>query len=284
MRIQKVVALGVIGALTAATLGLTGCGSKQSSGNGSEGELSGALTVAGSDTMVNMAQAWAEEFMTENEGVQISVKGGGSGTGIAALINGTIDIANASREMKDEEKAKLPEAVGTPVARDGIAIIVNPANTVEDITLENLGKIYRGEITNWKDLGGTDAPIILISRDSSSGTYEYFKEAVVGKELEFAKSAKLLASTQAIVDEAKANPNAIGYIGVGYESTDIKVVKLDGVASSVETVLDGTYGLSRDLYVYTAKAPTGVAKAYIDWMLSDAGQKIVEDQGFVPLP
>ena len=284
MKIRKVVALGVIGALAAGTLGLTACGPRKTTGNGSTGELSGALTVAGSDTMVNMAQAWAEEFMAENQGVSIAVKGGGSGTGIAALINGTIDIADASREMKPEEKTKLPDAVGTPVARDGIAVIVNPANTVEDISKDDLGKIYRGEITNWKDVGGADAPIILISRDSSSGTYEYFKEAVVGKDAEFAKSAKLLPSTQAIVDEVKANPNAIGYIGVGYESADIKVVKLDGVASSVATVLDGSYGLSRDLFVYTAKAPTGLAKTYIDWILSDAGQKIVKDQGFVPLP
>lgn len=284
MKIRKVVALGVIGALAAGTLALAGCGPKKTTGGSATGELSGALTVAGSDTMVNMAQAWAEEFMNENQGVTIAVKGGGSGTGIAALINGTIDIADASREIKPEEKAKLPEAVATPVARDGIAVIVNPANTVAAISKDDLGKIYRGEITNWKEVGGADAPIVLISRDSSSGTYEYFKEAVVGKDAEFAKSAKLLPSTQAIVDEVKANPNAIGYIGVGYESSDIKVVKLDGVASSVATVLDGTYGLSRDLFVYTAKAPTGVAKAYIDWILSDAGQKIVKDQGFVPLP
>jgi len=286
VKMRKALALGVVSALTLGTLGLTGCGAKDtgSSTSGGSGELTGALTVAGSDTMVNMAQAWAETFMTANPGVQISVKGGGSGTGIAALINGTIDIADASREMKPEELAQLSTATKTAVARDGIAVVVNAANSVEDISLGDLGKIYRGEITNWKDVGGADAPIVLVSRDSSSGTYEYFKEAVVGKDKEFAKSAKLLASTQAIVDEVKANPNAIGYIGVGYESSDIKVVKVDGVASSVATVLDGTYELSRDLYVYTAKAPEGLAKAYIDWIVSADGQAIVKDQGFVPLP
>jgi len=286
VKIRRALAVGLVGVLAVAALGLTGCGTASTTPNEQGGvtELSGALSVAGSDTMVNMAQAWAETFMGENTGVQIAVKGGGSGTGIAALINGTIDIADASRAMKDEEKAKLPEAVGTAVARDGIAVIVNSGNGVSDVTLEDLGKIYRGEITNWKDLGGADAEIVLVSRDSSSGTYEYFKEAVVGKEKEFAKSAKLLPSTQAIVDEVKANPNAIGYIGVGYESSDIKVVKVDGVASSVATVLDGTYELSRDLYVYTAKAPSGLAKTYIDWILSPAGQEIVTEQGFVPLP
>jgi len=282
---RRALTVGIIAALAAGTIGLTGCGAKTADtpAAGAPAELTGAITVAGSDTIVNMGQAWAETFMATNPGVQISVKGGGSGTGIAALINGTIDIANASRALKDEEKAKLPTAVETKIARDGIAVIVNPANGVEDLTIKQLGEIYRGEVTNWKQVGGADKAIAIISRDPSSGTYEYFKEAVVGKELNFAKSAKLLPSTQAIVDEVKANDGAIGYIGVGYESADIKVLALDGVKSSVATVLDGTYGLSRDLYIYTAKAPEGAVKAYIDWIVSPAGQKIVTDQGFVPL-
>jgi phosphate transport system substrate-binding protein len=285
VKMRKALTVGIIAALAAGTIGLAGCGAKtaDSPAAGAPAELTGALTVAGSDTLVNVAQAWAEEFMTANPGVQISVKGGGSGTGIAALINGTIDLANSSRSLKDEEKAKLPTAVETKVARDGIAVIVNPGNTVEDLTIEQLGEIYRGEVTNWKQVGGPDKAIALISRDPSSGTYEYFKEAVVGKELNFAKSAKLLPSTQAIVDEVKANDGAIGYIGVGYESPDIKVVALGGVKASVATVLDGTYGLSRDLFVYSAKAPEGALKAYLEWIVSPAGQKIVTDQGFVPL-
>ncbi|MDO8964905.1 MAG: phosphate ABC transporter substrate-binding protein [Coriobacteriia bacterium] len=285
------VTLGAVTALAVGAVALAGCGSTAGTGTTAGDtsatpttpEISGAVTVAGSDTMVNMSQAWAEEFMKANPGVQIAVKGGGSGTGIAALINGTVDFANASRELKDEEKAKLAGAVENKVARDGIAVVVNSANKVENLTKDQLGKIYRGEVTNWKAVGGADKPIVLISRDPSSGTYEYFKEEIVGKEKNYAKSAKLLPSTQAIVDEVKANADAIGYIGVGYESTDIKVVGLEGVKASVATVLDGTYPLSRGLYMYSNGAPSEAGKAFLDWILSAAGQKVVTDQGFVPV-
>jgi phosphate transport system substrate-binding protein len=287
-------ALGVIAALAAGTVGLAGCRNSTSGTTGTDASstagstkpgLAGAITVAGSDTMVNLAQAWAEEFMKENSGVQIAVKGGGSGTGIAALLNGTVDFADASREMKPEEisqlKAKGGDAVQTVVARDGITVIVNPSNVVVDISKDNLGRIYRGEITNWKAVGGPDKPITIVSRDPSSGTYELFKEKVVGKDKNYAKSAKLLPSTQAVVDEVKANADAIGYIGVGYESAGVKAVTLDGKAASKATVLDGSYELARTLNMYSSGAPKDVMKAYVDWILSDAGQKIVADQGFV---
>lgn len=281
-----VLALGLI----LGALGLVGCGSSDSAGGSTTGEgadLSGSLNVEGSDTMVNLANSWAEQFMTANPNVNIAVKGGGSGNGIAALINGTADFANASREMKTEEidqaKAKGVNPVETPVARDGIAVIVNPANSVKELTTDQLGRIYRGEITNWKDLGGADQPIVLLSRDSSSGTYEYFKEAVVGKDKNYAKAAKLLPSTQAIVDETKGNEAAIGYIGVGYETPDVKVLEIDGVAASVATVLDKTYPISRKLYMYSNGDPTGAGKAYVEWILGPEGQKVVEDEGFVPL-
>jgi phosphate transport system substrate-binding protein len=290
---RKALALGVLGALTVGTLGLVGCGSSTPATTGeatSTGSavpvLSGSLTVAGSDTMVNMAQAWAEAFMGENPGVQIAVKGGGSGTGIAALINGTVDFADASREVKPEEitqaQGKGIEPVATQVARDGVAIIVNPANKVENVTLDQLGKIYVGTITNWKDVGGANAPITLVSRDPSSGTYEFMTTKALngGK---FATSAKLLGSTQAVVDEVKADPNAIGYVGVGYESTDIKVIGVDGIKASVATVKDETYPLWRYLFMYSNGQPKDLAKAYIDWILSPAGQQVVTDQGFVTL-
>jgi phosphate transport system substrate-binding protein len=287
---RKWIARGVVAALTVGTIALAGCGgttpASTTPGTPAKAELSGTLTVAGSDTMVNMATAWAKVFMAENPNVQIAVKGGGSGTGITALINGQTDIANASREMKQEEKdqlaAKGGQAVETKVARDGIAVVVNSANRVADLTKDQLGAIYRGEVTNWKDVGGDDKPIVLVSRDPSSGTYEYFKEAIVGKDKNYAKSAKLLASNQAIVDEVKANADAIGYVGVGYESADVKVVALDGVKASVGTVVDGSYGLSRGLFMYTNGQPKDLAKAFIDWILSDAGQKVVTDEGFVP--
>lgn len=274
-----VLALGV--------LGLTGCGTAADPKTETSSALSGAFNVEGSDTMVNLANSWAEAFMTENPEVNIAVKGGGSGNGIAALINGTADFANASREIKDEEaeqaKAKGLVPVATAVARDGIAVVVNPANPVSDLTIDQLGGIYRGEIVNWKDVGGPDKAIVLLSRDSSSGTYEYFKEEVVGKDKNFARAAKLLASTQAIVEETTGNDAAIGYIGVGYATPDLKVIAVEGVPASVETVLDGTYPISRELYMYSDGAPADVAKAYIDWILSPAGQAIVEDEGYVPM-
>jgi phosphate transport system substrate-binding protein len=279
---RKWLTLGAVAALAAGTIALAGCGSSSpttgttTSTTPATAELSGTLTVAGSDTMVNMAQAWAKDFMAANPNVQVAVKGGGSGTGITALINGQTDIADASREMKPEEKSQITAKGGTvvetKVARDGITIIVNPSNTVENLTKDQLGRIYRGEVTNWKQVGGADKPITLVSRDPSSGTYTYFQET----------SAKLLASTQAIVDEVKANPDAIGYIGVGYENSSIKVVALDGVKASLATVSDGTYGLSRGLFMYTNGAPKDLSKAFIDWILTGAGQKIVTDQGFIP--
>jgi phosphate transport system substrate-binding protein len=289
VKTRKALTLGVIGALAIGTLGLAGCGSAaptSTTGSTSGGTLSGALTVAGSDTMVNMAQAWADAFSKVNPGVQLSVKGGGSGTGIAALINGTVDFADASREMKPAEiaqaQAKGEKPVATKVARDGVAIIVNPANTVENLTLDQLGQIYLGTITNWKAVGGPDKPITLLSRDPSSGTYEFMTTKAL-KGGKFAKSAKLLGSTQAIVDEVKSDPNAIGYIGVGYESTAVKVIGVDGIKASVSTVKDETYPLWRFLYMYSNGEPAGVAKAYVDWILGPDGQKVVTDQGFVTL-
>jgi phosphate transport system substrate-binding protein len=292
MKTRTGISLAVVAALAAGTIALSGCGSTSGDTAANtttqppaKAELSGVITVAGSDTMVNIATAWAKEFMKENSGVQVAVKGGGSGTGITALINGQVDFANASREMKPEEKDQMKAkggAVETKVARDGIAVIVNSANTVAALTKDQLGQVFRGEITNWKQVGGADKPIVLVSRDPSSGTYEYFKEAVVGKEKNYAKSAKLLPSNQAIVDEVKANADAIGYVGVGYESADIAVVAVDGVKASVATVLDGTYGLSRGLYMYSAGEPGGIAKAYLEWILSEVGQKIVTSEGFVP--
>ena len=286
--------LALVVVLALGAIGLAGCGTTadttEAPSAGTEevtSELSGSFNVEGSDTMVNLSNSWAEAFMTENPSVNIAVKGGGSGNGIAALINGTADFANASREIKPEEleqaQAKGENPMAAAVARDGIAVVVNPANQVADLTIEQLGKIYRGEITNWKDVGGPDKEIVLLSRDSSSGTYEYFKEEVVGKDLNFAKAAKLLPSTQAIVEETKGNDAAIGYVGVGYVTPDVKVLAVEGVAASVATVLDGTYPISRELYMYSNGEPADAAKAFVDWILSPAGQRIVEGEGFVPM-
>jgi len=284
--------IGLALSLVVGAFALTGCGGSQTATEGTGTEepaaaLSGAITVEGSDTMVNLAQAWQEAFNATNPDVMITVKGGGSGAGIAALINGTVDFANASREIKAEEEEQAGAAgitpVETEVAKDGIAVIVNKGNGVEGVTLDQLGKVYRGEITNWKDLGGTDAEIVLLGRDTSSGTYEYFLEAVVGEDNKYAKTMRNLQSSQAIVDEVAKNPNAIGYVGLGYESDAIKVIQVDGVAATPEAVVDGTYVLSRGMYMYSNGEPQDPSKAYLAWILGPEGQKVVEEQGFVPL-
>jgi phosphate transport system substrate-binding protein len=277
-----------------AVVALVGCGTgaktaDQTSG-GTTTELTGAINVAGSDTMVNVAQAWAEKFSTANPGVMVTVKGGGSGTGIAALINGTVDFADASREIKPEEttaaQGKGVNPVATAVANDGISVVVNPANKVTDLSIEQLGKIYRGEITNWKDVGGADAPIVLLGRDTSSGTYEFFGETVVGKDAQYAKSMRNLQSNQAIIDEVSKNVNAVGYVGLGYAQsagTSVKRLTLGGIEDTVDNVLSAAYPLSRKLYMISNGQPEGAKKAYLDWILSAEGQALVQEQGFVPL-
>lgn len=297
VKAKKWMSVVFIAVLGLSALGLAGCNgdgaadSGTGTGTGSSGEeLVGSINVEGSDTIVNMGQAWAELFMEENPGVMISVKGGGSGTGVAALINGTVDFAAASRDMKQEEIDQAKDVGVDPIehviAKDGISVAVNPANPITDITIEQLGKIYRGEISNWKEVGGPDKGIVLLSRDSSSGTYEFFKEAVVGKDAEYAKEAKLLSSNQAIVDEVAGNDAAIGYVGLGYADnagSAIKVLSVEGVAASMGTVIEGTYPLGRDLYMYSNGQPDGVMAAYLEWILGSEGQAIVADQGFVPL-
>lgn len=294
MKLKGIAVLGLILALAAGLLSLNGCaGTGQTTevdgGSGGE-ELEGAIDIQGSDTMLNVSTAWTEAFMDENPGVDISVQGGGSGTGIAALVNGTVDFANASRGIKDEEKTAIEEAGGTvvetAVAIDGIAVVVNPGNEVEDLTLAQVGEIFRGEKTNWKDFGGADLPIVILSRDSSSGTYEYFKEEVVAADdenAEFAQSARLLPSNQAIADEVATSEGAIGYLGLGYLTEDVKVVAIDGVKASIETATDGSYPISRYLYMYSNGEPTGVMAVFLEWVLADEGQQLVAEEGFVPL-
>jgi len=291
VKAQKWIVAALASALALGALGLSGCGGQSTtSAPSTKTELTGSINVSGSDTMVNLAQAWAEAFGTENAGVMVSVKGGGSGVGIAALINKTVDFADSSREIKSEEtsaaKAGGVDPVETEVAKDGLVVIVNKANGVTAITKEQLGKVYAGEIVNWKDLGGADAPIVLLGRDSSSGTYSFVKDEVLGKlpnKPEYAKSMLNLQSTQAIVDEVAKNANGIGYIGLGYENASIKPINVDGTTASVATVLDGTYALSRGLFMYSNGEPTAEKKAYLDWILSAPGQAIVKTQGFVPL-
>ncbi len=297
MKAERWIAVALAAVLTLGTFGMAGCTDGGAGSTEAEepevvetAEISGSVNVGGSDTMVNLGQALAEAFMEEYDAVDISVTGGGSGTGIAALINGSVDFANASRAIKDEEvdeaEANGIEPVEYTVAFDGIAVVVNPALGVEDLTFEQLGAIYRGEITNWKDVGGPDKDIVILSRDTSSGTYAFFLEHVVqadDKEAVYSPNARLMPSTQAIVDETIANDAAIGYVGLGYVVPEIDIVKIDGVEASAEAVQDKSYNVSRPLFMYSAGEPAAAGKAFIDWILSADGQAVVAELGFVPV-
>ena len=255
------------------------------------------IQVKGSDTMVNLALAWAERYQTAHAEVRISVSGGGSGTGIASLINESVDMANASRSIKEEEISQAKTAGFTPVeftvARDAIAVIVNPENPVKELTLAQISQIYKGEISNWSEVGGEDRPIVRLSRETNSGTHVYFLETVVrlgSKEDKsiFSPLTLLLPSSEGIISEVRDNPNAIGYDGLGYVTKEVKVLgvgKGQGtpyVLPSIASVNEGAYPISRDLYIYTRDEPAGEMKDYLDWILSAEAQKIVADLGFVP--
>ncbi|MEJ5202047.1 MAG: phosphate ABC transporter substrate-binding protein [Anaerolineales bacterium] len=256
------------------------------------------IQISGSDTMVNLALAWAERYQQEHPDVRISVTGGGSGSGISALINGTVDIANASRAIKEEELQKAQQAGYNPqefiVARDAIAIIVNPQNPVTQLTMQQISAIYRGEINNWKELGGEDRPIVRLSRETNSGTHVYFLETVVrlGNPKDktiFSPDTLLLPSSEGIIAEVRDNPNAIGYDGLGYVVPEVKVIAIARgrgepfVLPSTETVNNRSYPIARDLYMYTREQPKGVIKDYLDWIVSREAQEIVVRLGFVSL-
>ena len=276
---------------------LPGCGPRQPGEAEGSPESGQTIENKGSDTLVNLALAWAEAYTQLFPEVRISVTGGGSGTGIAAMINGTVDIANASRAMKEEEIAAAEANGITPVeftvAGDAIAVVVHPSNPVDHLTLAQISDIYTGKITNWLQVGGEDRPIVLLSRESNSGTYVYFLENVVRlgdseSDLLFSPDTLLMPSSEGISTEVRQNPNAIGYDGLGYVTPDQKMLAVardaEGpfVLPSVETVNDGTYPVARALYMYTAGEPAGQVKVYLDWILSD-GQGLVRELGFVPL-
>jgi phosphate transport system substrate-binding protein len=270
---------------------LSGCGRKSN-------EQSNSLQIKGSDTMVNLGQAWAEAYMKQNPGSSIAVTGGGSGTGISAMVNNTCDIAEVSREMKESEITLIESKGFTPkkiiVALDGLAVIVNPANKISELTIDQLADVFIGKIKNWKELGGRDAKIVLLSREVNSGTHVYFKEHVLrhgkadGRE-EFAPEALLLSSSQAIADEVSQNLDAIGYYGMGYITAKEKALKIlkeknsPAEAPTMENVISGAYPISRPLLMYSKGEPTGLVKSFIDYVLSPAGQEIVKKLDFVPV-
>lgn len=280
---------------------LTACGSTAGSNASNPGSSSQSQYIdnKGSDTIVNLALAWAEKYQTIKPEVRISVTGGGTGTGLTALINKSVDIANASRQIKAEELDAAKKVGLNPqefvIARDAIAVIVNPENPVDELTLAQLSAIYRGEITNWKEVGGEDRPIVRLSRETNSGTHVFFLETVIrlgNKEDKtiFSANTLLLPSSEGIISEVKENPNAIGYDGLGYVTSEVKMLAVSSlktpavyVLPSAATVADGSYMISRNLYMYTEDVPTGEIKTYLEWIMSPEAQQIVKDLGFVPI-
>jgi phosphate transport system substrate-binding protein len=251
-----------------------------------------SITIKGSDTMVLLGQRWAEQYMAKVPGSTLQVTGGGSGTGISALINGTTDICQASRSMSAAEKNNLRDRYNTPgveipVARDGLSVYVNAANPVKELAMEQLRLIFTGKITNWKEVGGSDSKIILYSRENSSGTYVFFKEHVL-KNADYSQRAQSMPGTAAVVNAVSKEKNSIGYGGAAY-AKGIRVlnIKKDADSPAVEpnlaNVQSGNYPLSRPLFFYLRNKATGDIKAFIDWVLSPEGQETVTKVGYFPV-
>jgi phosphate transport system substrate-binding protein len=277
---------------------LTGCISANGLDNQEAGIVQSNIENKGSDTMVNLALAWAERYQGENSQVSISVTGGGTGTGIAALINNTVDIANASRQIKTEEvesaSANGQEPMEFVVARDAIAVIVNPANPIDELTLAQVSDIYSGKINNWAEVGGEDQSIVRVSRETNSGTHVYFLEQVLrlgdgDSDTLFALDTLLLPSSQGITAEVGYNIHAIGYDGLGYITSDVKVLAIASqpggayILPTTDTVNQGLYPIARDLYMYTRGLPEGETKKYLDWIFSTEAQEIVRELGFISI-
>jgi phosphate transport system substrate-binding protein len=249
------------------------------------------ITVKGSDTMVILAQKWAEVYMKINPNTSVQVTGGGSGVGISALINGATDICNSSRKMKSTEKDKLKARYNTlgvevACAKDGITIYLNSANKVKELSIKQLSEIFKGNIKNWKEVGGADSDIKLYGRENSSGTYVFFQENVVKGD--YASSCQTLPGTAAVVNAVKKDPAGIGYGGAAYaEGISICKVKKDdnsmAYLPSAETIKNNEYPITRFLYMYLRNKPTGTMKNYIDWILGPEGQKLVVDMGYFPV-
>ncbi len=256
---------------------------------------------AGSDTMVNLAQAWAEDYARVEPTVSVEVSGGGSGTGIAALVAGTVDIANCSRRFEPQEIEQAKKNTGKEprefmVGFDALAVYVHKANPLVEITLDQLGEIYGegGKTTRWSQLGvkmpGNADEIIRVSRQSNSGTYFYFREAILGKGRDFKLGSRDMHGSKDVVELVSRTPDAIGYSGMGYATAEVKMLRIakkagdKSFAPTVENTLNHTYPIARPLYMYTLGEPTGAVKKYLDWVHSEAGQKIVAQSGYVPLP
>jgi len=282
---------------TAVLVGITGCGNNDAGDKQQPAatEQTRYLTIKGSDTMVHLVSEWAETFMKEVPTADLSVTGGGSGTGIAALLNNTTDICAASRSIKEKEIALAAEKNIHPtefkVAMDGIALVVNPANPINQLTVEQVKKIFTGTVNNWKQVGGPDQPILVLSRESSSGTFIFFQEHVLDKQ-DYSRTARSLPGTSAMVQNIATDIWTIGYVGLGYAQQAANKVKTIAIAPAPDqpailpseaTINNGTYVIARPLFLYTGGEPTGLTREFLDFTLSSQGQQIVRQAGYVPL-
>jgi phosphate transport system substrate-binding protein len=279
--------------VAAIALALSGCQDDSAAG-------ANQIRIKGSDTLVGLGQRWCEAYIALHPDVFVSVTGGGSGTGIAALEEGTCDVAQASREIKPAEEKKIAAVLGSNpieyiVAWDGIAVIVNPYNPVQRVTLEQLSDMYTGKITNWRDLGGADAQIVLLARETSSGTYAFFKKTVLQlggkrKDADYTDRAILSTSNVTIHNEVAANPNAVGYVGLAFVDGKVRPLAVGKDAKGPflqphpDNILAKTYPIARPLYNYLPRRPSGVLKGYMDFVLGHEGQALVREMGFVPVP
>lgn len=286
-------------ALSAACLTFTGCGKKGDTGETKSDGKKTVIQNIGSDTMVNLAQSWAEVYATIEPSVSVEVSGGGSGIGVAALINGTCDIANSSRALEPEEIERAKAKHGHEpkeflVGYDALAIYVHPSNPLNEISVEELGEIYRegGKIDKWSQLGATlpRDEIIRVSRQNNSGTYHYFREMVVGKKSDMKLGSNDMNGSKDVVELVSRTPNAIGYSGLGYKTDKVKVLKVakkkgePSVEPSIETTWAKTYPIARPMFMYSPGTPPEHVQKFLAWVVTDAGQAVVKETGYVPLP
>lgn len=286
-----------LGVTLAICLAQTGCGKR----DGASGSKTSVQNI-GSDTMVNLAQAWAEEYAKVEPSVSIEVSGGGSGLGIAGLINGTAEIANSSRKLEPEEVEKCKAKHGSEpkeymVGYDALSIFVHKNNPLSEISIDDLAEIYKegGKITKWSDLGIQNIPgaqgdeMVRVSRQNNSGTYHYFREVVIGKKGDFKAGSVDLNGSKDVVETIAKTPNAIGYSGMGYATPEVKIVKVakkkgePAIMPSIETTLNKTYPIARPMFMYTPGTPPAHIQKYLDWVMTEPGQKIVQDTGYIPL-
>lgn len=276
----------LLGVLVLSLVALMGCDNSPSADNPNSfengGNLSGTLTIAGSTSVQPFSEVLAEEFMANNPDVKINVQGGGSSQGVAAAVSGTADIGAASRDIQDGEKQDEPDLVITRIAVDGVAIIVNPSNAVEDLSMEDVKNIYLGNIINWKEVGGSDAVITVVSREEGSGTRDAFESAVMGNDV-IISSAIFMNSNGAVRTTVAGDKNSIGFTSLAVLSDEVKTVAIEGVEPTADNIKTGIYKISRPFNYVTIKEPTGLAKAFIDYVLSDEGQELMVEEGVISI-